>query len=137
MSEILVGVLMGAGTLLMMVAGIGVVRMPDALCRGHAVAKAVSLGIALILMGLWAHLGAKTDGLKLLLAIVFQLLTIPVASHLLARAVYQSGEPGRVAKPRSRRRSPGIRPGDAITEEGKPTRTSKGGSIAGADGPRA
>jgi len=105
MSEFLVAALMGTGTLLMVVAGVGVLRMPDALCRGHAVAKAVSLGIALILMGLWAHLGAKTDGLKLFLAIVFQLLTIPVASQLLARAVYQSGEPGPITKARSDKES--------------------------------
>jgi len=79
---------MGVGTLLMVVAGIGVVRMPDALCRGHAVAKAMSLGIGLILLALWARLGVKTDGLKLVLAIVFQFLTIPVAGHLVARSVY-------------------------------------------------
>ena len=59
MSEILAGCLMVAGTLLMVVAGVGVVRMPDALCRAHAVAKAVSLGISLILLGLWARLGAN------------------------------------------------------------------------------
>lgn len=93
MSEILAGCLMVAGTLLMVVAGVGVVRMPDALCRAHAVAKAVSLGISLILLGLWVRLGASTDGLKLALAIVFQLLTIPVASHLLARAVYLKNLP--------------------------------------------
>ncbi len=88
MNDLVVGILMGVGTLLMVVAGIGVVRMPDALCRGHAVAKAMSLGIGLILLGLWARLGVKTDGLKLVLAIVFQFLTIPVAGHLVARSVY-------------------------------------------------
>ena len=124
MSEILVAVLMGTGTFLMVVAGVGVLRMPDALCRGHAVAKAVSLGIALILMGLWAHLGAKTDGLKLFLAIVFQLLTIPVASHLLARAVYQSGEPGQVPKSRP-------------NPETRPPGSPGGGSVPGPHGPRA
>ncbi len=93
MNEILAAGLMVSGTLLMVVAGVGVVRMPDALCRGHAVAKAVSLGISLILLGLWARLGANTDGLKLALAILFQLLTIPVAGHLLARAVYLKNLP--------------------------------------------
>ncbi len=92
-TEILCAVLMLAGTALMLVAGIGVLRLPDALCRGHAVAKAVSLGIALILLGLWARLEATESGLKLALAILFQLLTIPVASHLLARVVYDKNLP--------------------------------------------
>jgi len=93
MNEILTSLLMVSGTLLMVVAGVGVVRMPDALCRGHAVAKAVSLGIVLILLGLWARLGTNADGLKLAMAILFQLLTIPVAGHLLARAVFLKNLP--------------------------------------------
>jgi monovalent cation/proton antiporter MnhG/PhaG subunit len=55
------------------------------------VAKAVSLGISLILLGAWLVLGAEEAGLKLGLAIGFQLATIPVASHLLSRAAYRGG----------------------------------------------
>lgn len=102
MIDALSAMLMGAGVLLMVVAGVGVLRMPDALCRGHAVAKAVSLGIALILLGLWAKLGGTPEGLKLLLAILFQLLTLPVASHLLARTFYAKNLPRWRARPLDR-----------------------------------
>lgn len=93
MAEVLTAGLMVSGVLLMLIAGIGLSRLPDPLCRAHAVAKAVSLGIALILLGAWVALGTAAAGLKLVLAIVFQLATIPVASHLLAQAALQLNLP--------------------------------------------
>lgn len=93
MREVLIAVLMISGVLLMLVAAIGLSRLPDPLCRAHAVAKAVSLGIALILLGAWVALGTAGAGFKLILAIVFQLATIPVASHLLAQAALQLNLP--------------------------------------------
>lgn len=71
------------GAALMLTAAIGVVRLPDVLCRSHAVAKALTLGIFLMLMGLWLQLEDPRHGLKILLAIFFQVLTIPVSSHLI------------------------------------------------------
>ncbi len=86
MSDVAVVLLMGAGVAWMLIAAVGLLRLPDALCRSHAVAKAVSLGIAMILLGAWVGLAPLGAGLKLGLAIVFQLATLPIASQLLARA---------------------------------------------------
>lgn len=75
------------GTLFILVAGIGILRLPDLLCRSHAVAKAMTLGICLMFLGLYLDLsdsGTSTN-LKIILAVVFQLLTIPVSSHLLCQ----------------------------------------------------
>jgi multicomponent Na+:H+ antiporter subunit G len=83
MTTFLTASLLLTGALLILVAAIGVVRLPDVLCRSHAVAKAMTLGIALMLLGLWLHLGEQQSMLKILLAIFFQLVTIPVSSHLL------------------------------------------------------
>lgn len=111
--EWLAALLVLTGVALMVVAGIGLWRLPDVLCRGHAIAKAVSLGIALILLGTWVRLAGEGVGLKLALAIMFQLATIPVASHLISRAAYRAGTPlwrerpvDRVA-PRSEKLRPG------------------------------
>ncbi|MCX8157911.1 MAG: monovalent cation/H(+) antiporter subunit G [Verrucomicrobiae bacterium] len=71
------------GALLILTAAIGVVRLPDVLCRSHAVAKALTLGIFLMLLGLWLQLEDPRQGLKIVLAIFFQVLTIPVSSHLI------------------------------------------------------
>ncbi len=91
MTEVAAGVAMLLGVALLVIASIGLLRLPDPLCRAHAVAKAVSLGISLILLGAWLVLGTEEAGLKLGLAIGFQLATIPVASHLLSRAAYRGG----------------------------------------------
>ena len=83
------------GTLFIVVAGIGLLRLPDVLCRSHAVAKAMTLGIILMFVGLYLHLsqGDTNTGLKIILAILFQLLTVPVSSHLLCQLAKQKGLP--------------------------------------------
>lgn len=80
--ELLTIGLLLTGLGLMLTAAIGVLRLPDLLCRSHAVAKASSLGIFLLLFALWLYQGSDASGLKVALAIFFQILTIPVSSHL-------------------------------------------------------
>ncbi len=82
MNDFLTALLLLTGAFLILTAAIGVVRLPDVLCRSHAVAKALTLGVFLMLIGLWVHLGDSRSALKIALAIFFQLVTIPVASHL-------------------------------------------------------
>lgn len=82
MTEILTSILVLSGALLILAAAVGVLRLPDVLCRSHAVAKALTLGIFLVLLGLWVHQGDQQTALKILLAIFFQVVTIPVGSHL-------------------------------------------------------
>lgn len=82
MREALTVLCLLTGVGLMMTAAIGLLRLPDVLCRSHAVAKASALGIFLLLIAMWMRLAADVSGLKLLLAIIFQMLTIPVSSHL-------------------------------------------------------
>jgi multicomponent Na+:H+ antiporter subunit G len=82
MTEFLIAAFILAGALLMLIASIGLLRLPDVLCRSHAVAKALTLGVFLLLSGLWLNLEGEDASLKILLAIFFQLVTIPVASHL-------------------------------------------------------
>ena len=69
MTEMLTGMLVLSGSLLILASAIGVLRLPDVLCRSHAVAKALTLGIFLMLLGLWVYQGEKQTALKILLAI--------------------------------------------------------------------
>jgi multicomponent Na+:H+ antiporter subunit G len=93
MKELLVSGCLLLGVALMLTAAIGVLRLPDLLCRSHAVAKASALGIFLILIGMWIHLGAQVSGLKIALAIFFQLVTIPVSSHLVGMLAHEKRIP--------------------------------------------
>jgi len=77
------------GALVILAAMIGTVRFPDVFCRAHALGKGLTLGLMLALVGLWIDPGTNVSGLKIVAAIFFQFLTLPVASHLLARLAYE------------------------------------------------
>jgi len=83
MSEILAATSLLLGVGLMAVAAVGMFRLPDVLCRAHALGMATTLGLGLVLLAVWLAVDAPGVGLKVLLAIAFQFATIPVASHLL------------------------------------------------------
>lgn len=91
LTEIFTVLMLLSGVGFILIAAIGAVRLPDVLCRSHAVAKASTLGIFAMLLGLWLHLGAEGVGLKILLAMFFQVMTIPVAAHLISLLAWQSG----------------------------------------------
>jgi multicomponent Na+:H+ antiporter subunit G len=93
MKEALVIVCLLLGVGLILTAALGLLRLPDLLCRAHAVAKASSLGIFLLLLGLWLHLGTEVSGFKVVLAIAFQVLTIPLASHLAGMLAHEQALP--------------------------------------------
>jgi multicomponent Na+:H+ antiporter subunit G len=86
--EIIISLFLLLGSLLVVVGAIGVIRFADPLCRAHALGKASSLGICLMLAGLWMALDDEITGLKIMLVMAFSLLTIPMASHLVSLYVY-------------------------------------------------
>lgn len=82
LNELLVAFFLLSGVFFILIANLGILIMPDVICRAHALSKAVTLGFILMLIGLWIHLGTETVGLKVLLTILFQFITIPLSSHL-------------------------------------------------------
>ena len=78
------------GTFLMVVTALGLLRLPDVFCRMHAAGKAGTLGVVLIILGAVVALAGTPNDVSLrgLLAVAFQFLTTPAATHLLARAAY-------------------------------------------------
>jgi len=82
-----------SGALVILAAMIGTVRFPDVFCRAHALGKGLTFGLMLALIGLWIDPATEVSGLKIVAAIFFQFLTLPVASHLLARLAYEKRVP--------------------------------------------
>jgi len=81
-----------AGALLALVAAIGILRFPDVLTRMHSATKPQVLGLLLVLTGVGFRLrDPGTIGLLALVA-VFQLVTSPVASHMVGRASFRAGQ---------------------------------------------
>lgn len=86
MSDVIAGifVLLGAGFSL--IAAIGVVRLPDVLTRMHASTKAGTLGATLILIATSIIFADTSTIAKCVAAILFLLLTAPIAAHMIGRA---------------------------------------------------
>ncbi len=80
-----------AGGVLLVIAAWGVIVLPDALSRQHAATKAGTLALALICAGAWLLQPEWAWGWRLILIIGFLMATLPVASHLLARAAVVEG----------------------------------------------
>lgn len=84
-------VTLGGGLLL--VAAWGVVILPDALSRQHAATKAGTLALASLLVGALLLEPSAGWAWRILLLLGFLMATLPVASHVLARAALDATEP--------------------------------------------
>jgi multicomponent Na+:H+ antiporter subunit G len=93
MMELLASAAVVLGTLLCVLSGVGVLRMPDVYIRLQVAAKASSLGVALLMVGVMLHFGELGITVRALLVVVFLFLTAPVAGHLIGRAAYLTGVP--------------------------------------------
>ncbi|MDR0481920.1 MAG: monovalent cation/H(+) antiporter subunit G [Cellulomonadaceae bacterium] len=91
-ANVLSGVLLVLGAFLTLSAGVGVVRFPTLLSRMHAVTKPQVLGLIFLLVALELRLRTWTTFSLVVLVIAFQLLTQPVAAHMVARAALRSGK---------------------------------------------
>jgi multicomponent Na+:H+ antiporter subunit G len=80
-----------AGGLFGFVAAVGMLRLPDMIIRMHASTKAGTLGAGLILAGVAVHFMEVGITLRAAAAILFLLLTAPVAAHVIGRAAYHCG----------------------------------------------
>ncbi len=95
MNEIIGLFFMILGSLFYILAGLGLIRMPDAFNRIQAGTKATTLGTFSILLGVGIYDVKSLP--KALLIIVLIALTNPIGSSQLARTAYKNGERG-VAK---------------------------------------
>jgi multicomponent Na+:H+ antiporter subunit G len=85
-------VLIATGVAFSLIAAVGLIRLPDLLMRMHAATKAGTLGAGLLLIAAAVGIGDIGVVLRAAAAIVFLLLTAPVAAHLIARAAYRTGQ---------------------------------------------
>ncbi len=90
--ELLAAAAMLTGTFLTVVACVGLVRFPDVYCRMHAAGKAGTLGVSLLILATMIDFAPHETWVPIrgALAIFFQFLTTPAATHILARASYVS-----------------------------------------------
>ena len=88
--DVLAAVCFAAGSMLALVAAIGLVRFPDLLSRMHAGTKPQVLGLLFMVVGLALYARREEVTGPLLLVVVFQMITAPVSAHMVGRAAYRS-----------------------------------------------
>lgn len=94
-----------SGCFFFVVAAVGTVKLPDIYCRSHALSKATTMGIILLLVGYGLRV-PEASWFKILAIMAFQLVTVPVASHLFCLIAYRKGigrTPNRHAEAERRR----------------------------------
>ena len=91
MTEVLIFILSTAGAVFVLLAAIGLLRMPDLYLRISVTTKAATLGIGLILAGAALYFDDVAVTTRVLAIVLFILLTAPVGAHLLGRASYFIG----------------------------------------------
>lgn len=91
MSVTLATLFLLAGTAFTLIAAIGLLRLPDLYTRMHAVTKAGTLGIGLILVGAAVSFGDLSVTTRAVAVFLFVLFTAPVSAHMIGRAGYLGG----------------------------------------------
>lgn len=91
--EYLILLLLIVGSTFILIASIGLLKMPDVYLRMSASTIAATLGIFLILIACALHFRDLKVALHVFGIIIFLILTVPVGAHLMARASYISKLP--------------------------------------------
>jgi multicomponent Na+:H+ antiporter subunit G len=89
--DVLAAVCVLLGAFLSVLAGVGLLRFPDALSRLHAATKPQILGLLFVLAGIALEAHSWSTLLALAPVLLFQMLTAPVSAHMVGRAGYRTG----------------------------------------------
>ncbi|HUH17794.1 monovalent cation/H(+) antiporter subunit G [Albibacterium sp.] len=91
MNDVLIMIFSGLGVLFILIASIGIVRMPDFFLRLSVTVKATTLGVGFILLSTVIYFGELSVTTKALAIVLFLLLTSPVGAQLIGRVSYFTG----------------------------------------------
>ena len=85
-------VLLVAASVLTLLAALGLLRFNTVYARSHPVTKAITLGMVAVCVAAAIQVPAGRDTLKLLLVAAFQVVTAPIAAHMVTRAAHRTGD---------------------------------------------
>lgn len=90
--SVAVTAMIAVGLFFLVVAAVGMVRLPDVYTRSHAVSLTDALGAFFVLMGLATYHGFSTNTFRILVVLALLILVNPVISHATVRAALRSGQ---------------------------------------------
>lgn len=90
--ELIGALLLAGGAFFCLGGALGLVRFPDILARMHAATKPQVFGLLLVVLGVGFSIHDLQVWLSLAVVMAMQVVTVPVAGHLIGRVAYRSGE---------------------------------------------
>jgi multicomponent Na+:H+ antiporter subunit G len=91
--DVLTVALMLIGSVLTLLATIGMVRMPDVYSRMQSATKASTLGVGCTMLAVAVDFGDLAITTRVVLIVAFVFLTAPISAHMIGRAAYYVGVP--------------------------------------------
>ncbi len=91
MTEVLISLLLLTAATFVLLASVGLLRLPDLPTRMHATTKSGVLAIALIMVAVGLYFARVDITARVLAIIIFTFLTAPIAAHAIGRAGYLLG----------------------------------------------
>ena len=91
LADIVSWICLFAGSVLALIGGLGLLRLPDVFARMHGAGMVDTLGLALIMLGLMFQAGFSLITAQLIMIVVFVLYTSPPTTHAVARACLYAG----------------------------------------------
>jgi len=85
--DLVSGVSMISGSLLALIASLGLFRLASTRARMHATTKPATLGVLLCGIGAVLQVVSASDVTKVAVIVVLQLVSAPIGAHMLGRAV--------------------------------------------------
>lgn len=93
MSEVIIAIIATIGAVFILLAAIGVLKMPDLFLRISVTTKAATLGVGLLLIGVMIYFNDFYTSSRSLAILLFVFLTAPIGAHLIGRVAYIMGVP--------------------------------------------
>jgi multicomponent Na+:H+ antiporter subunit G len=93
MNEIISQLSLVMGALFMLLAAVGLLRMPDTYMRLQAASKGVTMGVGWMMLAVALQFAPPGGILRALAIFTFVYFTAPISAHLLGHVCYATGVP--------------------------------------------
>ena len=93
MKDVFASLLLFVGALFMLLASLGLARLPDLFMRLQATTKASTLGVGALAMAVAVHYASGGVTARALLVVAFVFITAPAGAHAIARAAHRTRVP--------------------------------------------
>jgi len=91
MTDLVIILMTSIGTLFILIASVGLIRMPDFFLRLSVTVKASTLGVGFVMGGTAIYFTEFSVTAKVMAIIFFLLITAPVSGHMIGRTAYFTG----------------------------------------------